>query len=236
MHKVTGIPPKIWILEALSNKYGTHIQRDYFVLVFASEIVLTILFGITTKKKGTISARDAYDCIVHSCSPPVANHVDSFLWTKALPVKISCFNWLVLRNKILTWKNLQKRGKFGPGMCALCCSDGETVEHLFSTSSVWKYVAVQICEQYNLPAFPPSDSLWSMIRFWIGNFPRSSHFYLLPFHMMWIIWKARNQAIFKGGKRNIFSIVQQITSSAQVLSSLTVNGLKKKQSAREASL
>ena len=58
------------------------------------------------KKKGTISARDAYDCIVHSCSASVANHVDSFLWTKALPKKISCFIWLALRNKILTWENL----------------------------------------------------------------------------------------------------------------------------------
>ena len=42
--------------------------------------------------------------------------------------------------------------------------------------------------------------------------------------MMWIIW---NQAIFEGKRRNIFSIVQQITISAQAHSSLTVNSLKK---------
>ena len=80
------------------------------MLVFTSLTVLMNLFGITTKKLGTISARDAYDYIVCSFSPPAANLAESLLWTKALPKKISCFIWLVLRNRILTWENLQKRG------------------------------------------------------------------------------------------------------------------------------
>ena len=124
----------------------------------------------------------------------------ALLWDKDLPKKISCFIWLALRNKILTWENLQKRGKVGPGMCALCCSDGETVDHLFTNYFVWKTVTDHICDQYHLPAIPSKESLATVLRTWTGILPRSSPLCLLPFHMMWIIWKARNQAIFKGKK------------------------------------
>ena len=43
---------------------------------------------------------------------------------------------------------------------------------------------------------------------------------------MWIIWKARNQAIFEGKKRNIYSIIQQITYSVQTYSSQFVKAKK----------
>ena len=116
------------------------------------------------KNSGSITAKAAYDCIVCSHIPPAANHADSFLWNKALPNKISCFIWLSLRNRILTWENLQKRGFHGPGICALCCSDEETVEHLFINCSVWRTVADHVCDLLNLTAFSPSVLLEEMIR------------------------------------------------------------------------
>ena len=33
--------------------------------------------------------------------------------------------------------------------------------------------------------------------------------------MMWIIWKARNLAVFEGKKRNIYGIIQQIILTVQ---------------------
>ena len=47
---------------------------------------------------------------------------------------------------------------------------------------------------------------------------------MLPFHMMWIIWKARNQTIFEGIRRKIYSIVCQIITTVQALPPLTVTG------------
>ena len=144
------------------------------------------------KKEGTISTKSAHDCIVHSFSHPVGSRIYSLLWNNALPNKIGCFIWLAIKNKILTWDNLQKRGRSGPGICALCCSDGETVDHLFSRCSVWRTVLVHICDQYQLPFIPPMVSLSSFIRNWTGKFPRNPSLSHIPFHMMWIIWKARN--------------------------------------------
>ena len=71
------------------------------------------------KIEGSISTKHAYDCIVKSYSPPLGHRTNTLLWNNALPRKIGCFIWLVFRNKILTWDNLQKRGWSGPGICVL---------------------------------------------------------------------------------------------------------------------
>jgi hypothetical protein len=66
------------------------------------------------------------------------------LWTWDFPLKLNLFIWLLGENKILTWKNLQKRGWKGPGMCYLCRVKGESSKHIFVncnfTISVWEEV------------------------------------------------------------------------------------------------
>ena len=148
------------------------------------------------KKYSSISAKQAYECIVNSYSPLVGNHSDSFLWNSALPHKIGYFTWLVFRNKILTWDNLQKRGQSGPGICVLCNSDEETVAHLFTNCIVWKTVLGLIYDQYQIPCPPRMDSPSSFVRSWASNYRKNSTLWSIPFHMLWIIWKARNLVIF----------------------------------------
>jgi hypothetical protein len=53
------------------------------------------------------------------------------LWLWKCPLKIKLFVWLAAENKILTWENLQLRGHIGPGLCYLCKSNWEFVNHLF---------------------------------------------------------------------------------------------------------
>jgi hypothetical protein len=66
------------------------------------------------------------------------------LWKWDCPLKIKLFAWLLAENKILTWKNLQKRGWKGPGLCYLCKNMRESGKHLFVncpfTLSVWEKV------------------------------------------------------------------------------------------------
>ena len=69
----------------------------------------------------SLSAAQGYECIASSlCSvgqPPVLD----LLWDFNIPKKIVCFIWLTVRNRILTWEQLQHRGKQGPTRCILCC-------------------------------------------------------------------------------------------------------------------
>ena len=53
------------------------------------------------------------------------------LWKLRIPIKIKCFNLLLLMNKISSWDNLCKRGSIGPSLCPLCKVDGESFVHLF---------------------------------------------------------------------------------------------------------
>ena len=55
-----------------------------------------------SKKMGTLTAKNAYDCIVSASTGPISLPIDGFLWNKSLPNKISCFIWLAVRDRILT--------------------------------------------------------------------------------------------------------------------------------------
>jgi hypothetical protein len=70
------------------------------------------------------------------------------LWSWDCPQKIKLFAWLVIENKILTWKNLQKRGWMGPGICHLCKGKRESGKHLFVncpfTISVWERIKMAL--------------------------------------------------------------------------------------------
>ena len=89
------------------------------------------------------------------------------------------------------------------------------MEHLFCFCLVWKSVADFICEYYNLPARFSEVPTVDFFKEWFGKFPKSSPLFLLPFNMMWIVWKACNLAVFEGKKRNIHGIIQQILLTVQ---------------------
>lgn len=62
---------------------------------------------------------------------------DKVIWWYALirkwdfPIKLNIFTWIILKNKILSWKNLQNRGFQGPNICVLYRNGEENVDHLF---------------------------------------------------------------------------------------------------------
>lgn len=64
------------------------------------------------------------------------------LWKLRAPKKTQVFMWLALKNKVLTWEALQKRGRQGPHICMLCRSAGEDILQLLIqcpfTQQLWK--------------------------------------------------------------------------------------------------
>ena len=163
------------------------------------------------KFDGSVSAKLVYDCIVHSSSPSVGSRLLTHIWTGSLPRKISCFIWLALMNKLLTWDNLQKRGWTGPGICALCSKAVDSVQHLFFHCTVWKNVIDIIKEQYHITPSFQSDDLCSYLENGTVCFSKNSAYYYLPFLAMWVVWKAINISIFEGNIMTVTSIFHQIT-------------------------
>ena len=148
--------------------------------------------------------------IVLSSSPPTCSKIHAFLWSCIIPMKIRCFIWMALANKILTWENLQKRGWIEPGICALCGLGEDSVHHLFSSCSVWKIVFEFLSKQYHLQPLYKSDNLSSFLGTWIERYSRHSECCYLPFFAIWVIWKARNLGIFEGKKPSTLGILHQI--------------------------
>ena len=65
--------------------------------------------------KGTnIYVKDLYQHL--KAKGHTTSHIPGFskVWKWKIPHKITLFNWLLRKGKILTWENLQKREKHGP--------------------------------------------------------------------------------------------------------------------------
>ena len=91
----------------------------------------------------------------------------------------------------------------GPGICPLCWSNEESVDHLFSYCLVWKTVADFIVDYFHIKVCISGIPSADMFNGWVGKIPKSSPLFLLLFNMIWIVWKARNLAVFEG-KKGIF--------------------------------
>ena len=124
------------------------------------------------------------------------NRTDDFLckiWKYHIPLKIICFSWLNLLNKINTYENLIKTGWTGPHWCCLCRSASESVEHLFLDCSFTKKITALIKTTLDIPHFWKESNYILNVSSWIslGNTLK-----YLPFFLTWHIWLTRNKRIF----------------------------------------
>jgi hypothetical protein len=76
---------------------------------------------------GQLTVKNVYNALATKLWKKTIGGWRKKLWSWDCPQKIKLFVWLAVENKILTWKNLQKRGWVGPGICHLCKSKRETV-------------------------------------------------------------------------------------------------------------
>ena len=101
----------------------------------------------------------------------------------------------------------------GPGICALCRSDVDTVERIFYHCSIWKNIISCLLEQHHLSHSFLSDGLSTFLEMWTVNYSMQSGFCFLPFLAMWVVWKARSLSIFEGKTIPVINIVHQIAYS-----------------------
>ena len=69
------------------------------------------------KSTGSVKANLMYDCIAKTNVSDKSEGYLSLLWEFHIPLKIICFSWLRLHNKINTYDNLIKKGWTAPYWC-----------------------------------------------------------------------------------------------------------------------
>ena len=101
---------------------------------------------------GALSAAQGYDRIASTCCISRQSPVLSLLWKLNIPLKICCFILLLMKDRVLTWDQLQRRGRQGPSLCLLCRNGEDTSQHLFMDCKFSRSVYSVVGEGYGLPS------------------------------------------------------------------------------------
>ena len=133
------------------------------------------------KSSGSVKANLMYDFIANTNVSDRSDGYLSMLWELHIPLKIICFSWLSLHNKINTYDNPIIKGWTGPYWCCLCRSALESVEHLFQYCSFTKKIIGFIRVKLNIPHFWKDSSFTLNVSNWISR--RKTLMYL-PFFLI----------------------------------------------------
>lgn len=137
------------------------------------------------------------------------------VWHKLVPLKIPVFAWCLLRNRILTKIDLLRRGVLQHNniTCVGGCGCSETADHLFLVCNIfgdtWNFL--WCCLNID---FVPSGVIGEHFAQFsqLVGMSRSSHsfFKLICLALVWVIWKERNNHIFKNVASDPGNLVDKV--------------------------
>eukprot|EP00253_Pinus_taeda_P019663 PITA_19663 len=155
-----------------------------------------------------VSVRDIYTHLIMDRYPYNPPYFPYIFWKASCPPKYIYFAWLVFYNKNLTWENLRKRTWHGPSRCSLCGNEEETNIHTFikcsATLRIWYVLAHNF--DFTLTDF---DSI-SAVFIWWSRQNGNRRFLILIY--LWMVWKWRNDIIFRDLHVTPISIIDSIMS------------------------
>ncbi|KAF5181453.1 hypothetical protein FRX31_028960 [Thalictrum thalictroides] len=113
---------------------------------------------------------------------------------------------------------LQKRGVQTPNRCCLCKSEEETLNHLLLTCNftrqLWEVLLVVHPDaRHALPCWNTVLEVLQNWPVWNGRSLAAEIWDVLPYAVMWTVWKSRNAIIFDNVNVSAGMIIQHIKAS-----------------------
>ncbi|CAH1445351.1 unnamed protein product [Lactuca virosa] len=129
---------------------------------------------------------------------PTYSHIR---WCKMIPIKVTCFVWRAVQGRIPATVELRNRGiSIDTTLCEACIGMEESVVHiLFSCpfAGEVRNMVLNWCGMDNNETHSIMDLIHSMASH--GRCPKEKGCYTsICYGMIWAIWRARNDRIFKG--------------------------------------
>ena len=119
------------------------------------------------------------------------------VWFSVVPLKVKISSWLALKDKILTWANLIKRGWQGPVEGRIYGHHEEIVLHIFfhcaAARVIWNFMLRDVETLLHKISFNQIFSLQHHLLFQITYYGWNS----LLLGIFWSLWLYRNEAIFR---------------------------------------
>jgi len=151
-----------------------------------------------------ISVKNVYTTITNNIWHHNIGGWRRHLWSWNISQKIRLFTWLSIKNKIITWDILQRKGWEGPNICQLCTSDAETMVHFFVKCSFTRKVWGRIINEKKLNTVWEGNTLNSCYDSWT----KKERYYLsLPYLVCWFVWLEWNRKVFENGNPSVSAIV-----------------------------
>ena len=83
---------------------------SFIKIIFTAGIVIgeerDLLFWDKNKEIGLVTTNLVYNLLINSHRPQEVKVHSISVWTGIIPLKIKCFGWLCINEKILTWDGL----------------------------------------------------------------------------------------------------------------------------------
>ncbi|XP_058765343.1 uncharacterized protein LOC131638811 [Vicia villosa] len=153
--------------------------------------------------KKTYSVKDAYTEIMEGYH--LLNIEDQGLvavWNKIVPLKVLVLVWRMWQNKIPTRDDLIKQGiaAESQGSCPFGCGKEESVNHIFFECLIATFSWSDIVRWLNIKGVFHNTATQNFYLFaYFNNSGRSiqEKFLVIWYACVWIIWKRRNDIVFK---------------------------------------
>lgn len=151
---------------------------------------------------GTFTVKSAYGAIKNE--PHISNNLHRIWKTKA-PPRFKVFGWIMIRNKILTIDNLQRKGMILVNRCIMCKKANETVKHLFYRCEISLQIYTEMLTEYQIktPVLQQGEHPIINIKF---TRRERSLFLIASF----VIWRERCARIFRDAENGVTELLDQI--------------------------
>jgi hypothetical protein len=151
---------------------------------------------------------------VSSNGPLIHDETDDLVWHKSVPLKVSMVAWRLLKDRLPTKINLQRRGSLQDAAitCVAGCGYAEMASHLFLHcevfSSLWQHVRSWI----GVAGVDPQnirDHFYQFIHV-LGHSRKSRSFLQLVWLLcIWLIWTERNNRLFNNIETPVIQLLEK---------------------------
>lgn len=150
-------------------------------------------------------------------------------WSNAVPLKIRCFIWRALLDRIPVATNLVIRGiKLQSDTCSLCNTEKESRDHLLINCSVAIEARVSILNWCGITAtwFNNVTDFVNFAANW-GSCPKKKErLSAIVYGLLWFIWVARNNMAFNHIRATPAKIVDEVISQTHTWFKYRTQGVK----------